>query len=322
MAAAAGEAPRARRAVFLMGPTAGGKSDLAIELTRRLPVEIVSVDSALVYRGMDIGTAKPSAELRRIIPHHLIDIRDPATNYSAGEFVSDAAAAMRDIWNRGRHPLFVGGTMLYFNALSAGIAALPERDANIRAEIDARAATFGWSALHAELARVDPEAAARIHGNDAQRIQRALEVYRVTGEPISRLQKVRTSLLADVEVAEFAVAPVDRAVLHARIDARLRGMLAAGFVAEVARLRERKDLDAEHPSMRAVGYRQVWRYLAGQCSLNDAIDLAIVATRQLAKRQYTWLRARSRVEWVDSSQSDAILGVINAMSESGFSQCL
>ena len=309
----------ARRAVLLMGPTGAGKSDLAIQLTRELPLEIVSVDSALVYRGMDIGTAKPDAQIRRAIPHHLIDIRDPTATYSAGEFVLDATAAMRDIWSRGRQPLFVGGTMLYFHALSAGIADLPEGNVAVRAEIDGQAAAVGWPGMHLELSRVDPEAAARIHGNDSQRIQRALEVYRVTGEPISRLQRRRTSVLADVQVAEFAVGPLERSVLHARIEARFGAMLAAGLVDEVRGLRERNDLDAEHPSMRAVGYRQVWRFLAGQCALNEAVEQAIVATRQLAKRQLTWLRARPHVKWIDSAQSDAISTVKRALSEGGFS---
>ena len=320
--AGAGVAQRAeprRRAVLLMGPTGAGKSELAIRLTRELPLEIVSVDSALVYRGMDIGTAKPSAQIRHAIPHHLVDIRDPAMSYSAGEFVLDAAAVIQDIWSRGRQPLFVGGTMLYFHALSAGIADLPEGNIEIRAEIDARAAVVGWGEMHRELARVDPNAAARIHGNDSQRIQRALEVYRVTGERISRLQQRRTSVLADVEVAEFAVAPFERSVLHARIEARFAAMLAAGFVEEVRALRERNDLVAEHPSMRAVGYRQIWRFLAGQCALNEAVDQAIAATRQLAKRQFTWLRAKPHVKWVDSAQSDAIIPLKQALSEGGFS---
>jgi tRNA dimethylallyltransferase len=312
-------APR-RRAVLLMGPTGAGKSDLAIRLTQELPLEIVSVDSAMVYRGMDIGTAKPDVAVRAAIPHHLIDIRDAAESYSAGEFVADAAAAMQDIWKRGRQPLFVGGTMLYFHALSAGIADLPEGNLAIRAEIDARAAAVGWGAMHQELFAIDPEAAARIHGNDSQRIQRALEVYRLTGEPISRLQRRRTSILADVDVAEFAAAPLERSVLHARIEARFDAMLAAGFVEEVRRLRERNDLNAEHPSIRAVGYRQVWRFLAGQCALNEAVEEAIAATRQLAKRQFTWLRARPHAKWVDSAQSGAIFSLITALSEDGITE--
>jgi tRNA dimethylallyltransferase len=306
-----------RRAVFLMGPTGAGKSAVAVELAQALPLEIVSVDSALVYRGMDIGTAKPDAHIRSMVPHHLIDIRDPAAGYSAGEFLLDAVMVMDQIWARGRIPLFVGGTMLYFHALSNGIADLPEGNLAVRAELDARAANVGWGEMHRQLSLVDPDAALRIHFNDAQRIQRALEVFEVTGEPISRLQQRRASILAGVQVAEFAVAPLDRAVLHARIEARFAGMLAAGFVDEVSRLRERNDLDAEQPSMRAVGYRQVWRYLEGQCALNQAIDDAIAATRQLAKRQFTWLRARQQVKWVDSAQSDATVSIMNSLSDGG-----
>ncbi len=306
-----------RRAALLMGPTGAGKSDLAVELTRELPLEIVSVDSALVYRGMDIGTAKPPAEVRRSVPHHLIDIRDPAAGYSAGEFVLDAAAVMDDVWRRGRQPLLVGGTMLYFHALSAGLADLPGGNAAVRAEIDSRAASIGWPQMHRELAAVDPEAAARIHVNDPQRIQRALEVYRLTGEPISRLQRSRLSVLEGVEVTEIALAPADRALLHARLTVRFDAMLTAGFLDEVRGLRERNDLDAEHPSMRAVGYRQLWRYLEGRCGLTEAREEAIVATRQLAKRQLTWLRARPRAHWIDSARDDAKQMILNVLSKVG-----
>jgi len=309
-----------RVAVLLMGPTGAGKSDLAVRLARALPLEIVSTDSALVYRGMDIGTAKPDLETRRSVRHHLIDIRDPAMTYSAGEFVLDAAAAMEDIWRRGRQPLFVGGTMLYFHALSQGIAALPEGNIGVRADIDARAAVVGWAGMHRELAAVDPEAAARIHVNDPQRIQRALEVYELTGQPISRLQQSRVSVLTGVDVLEFALAPQDRSILHARIQSRFEAMLAAGFLDEVRRLRERNDLDAEHPSMRAVGYRQVWRYLAGQCGFDEASEQAIAATRQLAKRQLTWLRARQRAKWFDSAHPDVADRVLSALSEGGISE--
>lgn len=303
-----------------MGPTGAGKSDLAVRLAREFPLEIVSVDSALVYRGMDIGTAKPDLDTRRSVPHHLIDIRDAATTYSAGEFVLDAAAAMQDIWRRGRQPLFVGGTMLYFHALSHGIAALPEANIGVRAEIDARAATAGWPDVHRELARVDPEAAARIHFNDPQRIQRALEVYQLTGQPISRLQRARISVLAGVEVLEFALAPLDRKILHARLQARFEAMLAAGFVEEVRTLRERNDLTAEHPSMRAVGYRQIWRHLAGDCALGEASEQSIAATRQLAKRQLTWMRPRPQARWFDAAHRDVASMISNALSEGGISQ--
>jgi tRNA dimethylallyltransferase len=307
-----------RRAILLMGPTGSGKSDLAQRLAETLPVEIVSVDSALVYRGMDIGTAKPSAAARARVAHHLIDIRDPAQSYSAGEFTRDAQAAMQDIWRRGRHPLLVGGTMLYFHALSHGLAKLPEADALVRAEIERQAASSGWAALHQELERVDPDAAARIHVNDPQRIQRAVEVYRLTGQTITRLRQQRTSLFEGVDVAEFIVAPLERRELHTRIELRFGAMLSAGLLAEVRALFERNDLSAEHPSMRAVGYRQMWRHIAGQCGLDEARDQAIAATRQLAKRQLTWLRRRGHAQWFDSMHPQIAREMIDALSRDGF----
>lgn len=307
-----------RSALLLMGPTGAGKSELALELARRFPFEIVSVDSAQVYRGMDIGTAKPDLETRAHIPHHLIDIRDPEASYSAGEFVRDASEVMRQIWARGRQPLLVGGTMLYFHALLGGLAQLPEADPHVRAEIEARAAAGGWAALHEELERVDPAAAARIHVNDPQRIQRALEVYKVTGEPITRLQQSRAPAFAGLKVLEFAISPQDRGVLHARIEARFEAMWSAGFLEEVRRLRERSTLSAEHPAMRAVGYRQLWRFLAGQSGLEESKKQALAATRQLAKRQLTWLRRRERATWVDSSQTDPTSALVHALSEGGF----
>jgi tRNA dimethylallyltransferase len=300
-----------------MGPTGAGKSELAVRLTEQFPLEIVSTDSALVYRGMDIGTAKPDLATRQSVPHHLIDIRDPAMTYSAGDFVVDAAAAMEDIWRRGRQPLFVGGTMLYFHALSAGIAALPERNLEVRAQIDARAAAVGWAGVHRDLAAVDPDAAARIHANDPQRIQRAMEVYNLTGQPISRLQQSRKSALASVETLEVVMSPSDRKILHERIQVRFDAMLAAGFLDEVRRLRERSDLAAEHPSMRAVGYRQIWRYLDGQCAMSEANAQAIAATRQLAKRQLTWLRARQSAAWFDSTHPDVASQIARALTEGG-----
>jgi tRNA dimethylallyltransferase len=306
-----------RRAILLMGPTGSGKSDLAMRLAETLPLEIVSVDSALVYRGMDIGTAKPSAAMRARTAHHLIDIRDPAENYSAGEFTRDAVGAMQDIWARGRQPLLVGGTMLYFHALSHGIAALPEADPEVRAGIDAQAASHGWAAVHRELAAVDPAAAARIHVNDPQRIQRALEVHRLTGETITRLQQRRVSVFADVDVTEIALAPLERRDLHTRIELRFGAMLRAGLLAEVRTLYERSDLTAEHPSMRAVGYRQLWRHLAGQCALDEATEQAIAATRQLAKRQLTWLRRRERAQWFDSEHPDAAGKLLEALRKGG-----
>ena len=307
-----------RSAVLLMGPTGSGKSDLAARLAEQLPFEIISVDSALVYRGMDIGTAKPSLSTRERIPHHLIDIRDPAAGYSVGEFLLDVQQAMLEIWSRGRQPLLVGGTMMYFHALTSGIADLPEANSRVRAEIDARAAEVGWAAVHQELAAVDPVAAARIHSNDPQRIQRALEVHRITGETITKLQQVRVSVFADVNVIEFALAPLERGELHTKIELRFKAMLEAGFVEEVRKLYERGDLSPEHPSMRAVGYRQLWRYLTGQCALNEAEKQAIAATRQLAKRQLTWLRRRANARWLDSTRPEVARAIFHALSESGF----
>jgi tRNA dimethylallyltransferase len=307
-----------RSAVLLMGPTGSGKSDLAVKLAEELPAEIISVDSALVYRGMDIGTAKPSASVRARIPHHLIDIREPSEGYSVGEFALDVQRALEGVWSRGRLPLLVGGTMMYFHALTEGIADLPGADLEVRAAIDAKAAEAGWQAVHQELAQVDPQAAARIHINDPQRIQRALEVHRVTGQTITKLQEARVSVFADVNVIEFALAPLERSELHTKIELRFKAMLEAGFVEEVRRLYERGDLSPEHPSMRAVGYRQMWRYLAGQSALNEATHEAIAATRQLAKRQLTWLRRRSNARWLDSMRPDVARAIIDALSEGGF----
>ena len=307
-----------RSAVLLMGPTGSGKSDLAVQLAQRLPLEIISVDSALVYRGMDIGTAKPALSTRERIPHHLIDIRDPASGYSVGEFTLDVRQAVQDIWSRGHQPLLVGGTMMYFHALTAGIADLPEADVRVRAEIDARAAREGWAAVHRELAQVDPQAAARIHVNDPQRIQRALEVHRVTGQSITKLQQRRVSVFADVKLMEFALAPLERGELHTKIEMRFKAMLDAGLVEEVRSLYERGDLSPEHPSMRAVGYRQLWRYLAGYDALNEAQNQAIAATRQLAKRQLTWLRRRTNARWLDSTRPDVADAIFDALSEGGF----
>jgi tRNA dimethylallyltransferase len=317
-AGARGAAGR-RRAILLMGPTGAGKSDLAMRLAESLPLEIVSVDSALVYRGMDIGTAKPDLVSRARVAHHLLDIRDPVESYSAGEFTRDAWRAMQDIWRRGRQPLLVGGTMLYFHALSFGLAQLPEADPEVRADIERQATLQGWAALHRELELVDPASAARIHVNDPQRIQRALEVYRLTGRTITTLRQRRVSAFADVDVAEFALAPLERGDLHTRIELRFEAMLDAGLMAEVRSLFERVDLTAEHPSMRAVGYRQLWRHLAGQCALDTAIEQAIAATRQLAKRQLTWLRRRERAQWFDSMHPDVARMMEDALSKSGFS---
>ncbi|MBS0400496.1 MAG: tRNA (adenosine(37)-N6)-dimethylallyltransferase MiaA [Proteobacteria bacterium] len=298
------------RAILLMGPTGAGKSDLALQLAQEFPLEIISVDSALVYRGMDIGTAKPSLEERARVPHHLIDILDPALSYSAGEFLRDAQQAMQAVWTRGRVPLLVGGTMMYFHALTHGISDLPGRDAAIRADIEARAARLGWPAMHAELERVDEQAARRIRPGDPQRIQRALEVFHLTGRPISELQQVRRMPLADVQWQEFVLAPMERAALRERVEVRFNRMMARGFVAEVAALRARGDLSLDHPSMRCVGYRQLWQHLDGEFGLEEAIRRGVTATRQLAKRQWTWLRRRGQARWVDPAQS----GLVSLMS--------
>ena len=280
-------------AILLCGPTASGKSGLALELARRAPVEIVSVDSAQVYRGFDIGSAKPDAALRAGVPHHLIDLREPHETYSAGEFVADALRAIADIRARGRMPLLVGGTMLYFNALLRGLAPLPRADAALRAALDARGAALGWPALHAELAAVDPEAAARIHPNDPQRIQRALEVWHASGRPISAWQR-DTAPVHGLVFGRWALVPSDRAVLHARIAGRFDEMMAAGFLEEVRALRARPGLGRSAPALRAVGYRQLWACLDGPQSpaaLAAAVAAAVAATRQLAKRQLTWINA-------------------------------
>jgi tRNA dimethylallyltransferase len=279
-----------RSAFVLLGPTASGKSRLAMQLAAAHPLEIVSVDSAQVYRGMDIGTAKPSAAERRAVPHHLIDILDPTERYSAGRFRDDAVRAALDILSRGRAPLFVGGTMLYYRALSQGLAALPSADPGLRARIDAEAAARGWPALHAELARVDAESAARIKPGDAQRIQRALEVWRLTGKPLSSLHgRAQAPLPFGLEA--FALIPEDRAELHRRIAERFDAMLKAGLVEELRGLRRSFDLRADLPSMRCVGYRQAWQYLEGEFDEQTLREKGVAATRQLAKRQLTWLRA-------------------------------
>jgi tRNA dimethylallyltransferase len=277
-------------AICLMGPTASGKTALALDLCEFYPCEIISVDSALVYRGMDIGTAKPGpSELARV-PHHLIDIRDPGEPYSAAEFRRDALHLMSAISARGRIPLLVGGSMLYFKVLRDGIAALPVANDELRAKIAAEAGQLGWPALHAELARVDPQAAALIHPNHSQRIQRALEVFRLTGQPISALQRTNQMDGLGHRLINLALAPVDRHVLHQRIAARFQQMLDDGLVEEVEKLYRRGDLYPELPSIRAVGYRQVWSYLTGEVDFAAMVEQGVVATRQLAKRQLTWLR--------------------------------
>lgn len=286
---------------ILTGPTGSGKSEWAIRAARELPIEIVSVDSALVYRGLDIGTAKPPASIRAGIPHHLIDIREPAETYSAGEFVSDATRRINEIHARGRLPLLVGGTMLYLRALRGGLAPLPQANPEIRSELAARAATAGWPSLHLDLARVDPLAASRIHPNDAQRLQRALEVYLMTGRAISSWQQ-ETPAPPEWSYVHWALLPA-REVLHARIERRFRDMMSQGFLMEVQGLRARGDLTVDHPSMRAVGYRQLWAHLDGAYGLVEAVRRGIAATRQLSKRQTTWLRA----DWLPAERPSICL---------------
>ncbi|HUD41735.1 MAG TPA: tRNA (adenosine(37)-N6)-dimethylallyltransferase MiaA [Dokdonella sp.] len=285
-------------AIFLMGPTASGKTALACALAARFDVGLISVDSALVYRGLDIGAAKPDAETLRRHPHALIDIRDPEEAYSAAEFAADAHAAMEAVTRSGRVPLLVGGTMLYFHALQQGLSDLPVADPAIRARLAAEAARLGWPALHARLAERDPSAAARIGPADGQRIQRALEVIELSGRPLSEQQGGPRGRFA-WRVLKLALAPTDRRPLHARIAHRLETMFEAGFVEEVRALRMRPALDADAPAMRAVGYRQVWQYLDGETDAAGMRERAIFATRQLAKRQITWLRSELDARWLN-----------------------
>ena len=280
-------------AVFLMGPTASGKTAVAVELVQRLPLEIISVDSALVYRGMDIGTAKPDAATLALAPHRLIDIRDPGEAYSAAQFRADALREMELICASGNTPLLVGGTMLYFRALEQGLSDLPGADPEVRAQLDARAAEIGWAAMHQRLAEVDAQSAARIHPNDPQRIQRALEVYELTGVALSELCRRGSETTPNYRFLKIVLAPPEREALHRRIEARFRAMLDQGFLDEVQRLQERGDLDSQLPALRAVGYRQAWMYLRGELSADEWVERALIATRQYAKRQPTWLRAEA-----------------------------
>lgn len=292
-------------AYALLGPTASGKSRLALELAARLPLEIVSLDSAQVYRGMDIGTAKPSSGERARVTHHLIDLVTPEQAYSAGRFHNDALRAVQDILARGRIPLLVGGTMLYYRALVSGLDALPTADPAMRAAIDAEAARLGWAALHAELARVDPKAAQRIAPGDAQRIQRALEVWRLSGRTLSSFQTGSGSELP-FRLVSFSIVPRDRALLHRRIQERFDAMLEAGLIDEVRSLRRRYCLSVDLPSMRCVGYRQVWGHLEGEYDRAVMREKAIAATRQLAKRQMTWLRSFKDVELLAEPEANQL----------------
>jgi tRNA dimethylallyltransferase len=306
-------AASAAHAVLLMGPTCSGKSALALELARRFPVEIVSVDSAQVYRGMDIGTAKASREVRAAVPHHLVDVCDPSEAYSAGRFRRDALRLIAEVRARGRVPLLVGGTMLYFRALTRGLAPLPEADVALRARIEARARTTGWPALHGELAARDPVAAARIRPADGQRIQRALEVLELTGERMSQLQ-ARTEP-CPVPLAAFALQPFERDDLYRRIDQRFLAMMAEGLLDEVRALHGRGDLEARLPSVRSVGYRQIWSHLSGEYRLETAIAAGQRATRNLAKRQLTWLNADESVNWIRGLEDQALGPINRAVAE-------
>jgi tRNA dimethylallyltransferase len=285
----------------IMGPTASGKTDLAIDLAKALGGELVSVDSVLVYRGLDVGSAKPD------YPHHLVDICDPADPYSAARFVNDATAAIALIRGRGRRPILVGGSMLYFRALLSGLAAMPGADPEVRQRIESEAQSRGWPHMHSKLAAVDPQSAARIHPNHSQRLVRALEVYELTGSPLSRLHEGGGERGLDEPVLAVALAPMDRGVLHHRIEKRFQGMLDAGFVDEVRRLMERPDLHSDLPALRAVGYRQLCAYLRGEYSLEVAAERAVIATRQLAKRQFTWLRKWPDLHWIYTNAEGGVI---------------
>jgi tRNA dimethylallyltransferase len=300
-------------AVCLMGPTASGKTDLALSLADTHPFEIVSVDSAMVYRGLDIGTAKPSRDITARYPHHLIDIRDPADPYSAATFRSEALSVMGEIRERGKIPLLVGGTMLYFRALVGGLAELPSADEAVRAKIVALAREIGWTAMHDRLAVVDPEAARRIHPNDPQRLQRALEIYELSGTPMTELHRVGKES-CPWQFCQVAVVPEDRQGLHGRIERRFSSMLDAGFVDEVRGLRRRGDLNSGLPSIKAVGYRQVWAHLDGAYGYDEMIDKGVAATRQLAKRQLTWLRSWPDIKIVAQAEPMPVLKILKAGS--------
>ena len=310
----AADARRSRAIPLVLGPTGAGKTDLALRLAERHDLEIVSVDSAMVYRGMDIGTGKPSPEVLRRHPHHLVDILDPLQAYSAGQFVRDARQAVDEIRARGKLPLLVGGTMLYFRALRRGLANMPAANPVVRAAIDAEAALRGWPALHAELAALDPVAAKRIQRNDAQRIQRALEVHRLTGKTLTELHATPTTN-ADLTFAAYAWVPSDRERLYAAIEQRFHAMMHAGLLTEVRKLYARGDLNADLPAIRAVGYRQLWEHLSGRDTLDSAIQRAIFATRHLARRQLIWLRAEPEIRWLDALDSSAAAHMEHAITQ-------
>jgi len=299
--------------ICLMGPTASGKTECALQLVEELPLGIVSVDSALVYRGMDIGTAKPAPDILQRVPHRLVDILDPEETYSAGDFVRDVVQEIDSIHESGQVPLLVGGTMMYFRALTAGLARLPGADRKVRAKIDAEAAEIGWPAMHRRLQDTDPQAAARINENDSQRIQRALEVHEVSGRTLSVWQSASSPVEHDYSFIKLALTPLDRSLLHVSIASRLETMLAAGFVDEVRGLMSRSGLTREHSSMRAVGYRQFWTHLAGEDSLEAASSKALAATRQLCKRQLTWLRSESELQAFDPLEKGTFAAILDLL---------
>lgn len=300
--------------ICLMGPTASGKTALAMQLCDQLPCDIVSVDSALVYRGMDIGTAKPTAEELAKYPHRLVDIIDPAESYSAADFCRDALREIAQIRDQGRIPLLVGGTMMYFKSLIEGISPLPEANASVRQDIEQQAQRDGWQALHDELARVDAESAARIHPNDPQRLTRALEVFRTTGHKLSHLIQIKGDTVSG-DVLQFAITPDDRKVLHQRIELRFKTMLDLGFEQEVIALRQRSDLHENLPAIRCVGYRQMWQYLNGDFDKEQMVFKGICATRQLAKRQLTWLRGWQNLTWLETDGANNDKQVLSLISK-------
>ncbi|MBF7994769.1 MULTISPECIES: tRNA (adenosine(37)-N6)-dimethylallyltransferase MiaA [Rahnella] len=301
-------------AIFIMGPTASGKTALAMSLMKHLPVELISVDSALIYRGMDIGTAKPTAEELAQAPHRLIDILDPTRAYSAADFRADALREMAEITSRNKIPLLVGGTMLYFKALLEGLSPLPPADPAVREHIEKQAAEQGWEALHSQLSEIDPVAAMRIHPNDPQRLSRALEVFYISGKTLTELTKISGETLP-YHVHQFAIAPTRRETLHARIEERFSQMLSNGFEDEVRTLIARGDLHTDLPSIRCVGYRQMWSYLSGEFDYDEMVYRGVCATRQLAKRQMTWLRGWEGVQWLDSEKPEEALNrVIQVVS--------
>ncbi len=301
-------------AIFLMGPTAAGKTELALALHEHLPVELISVDSSQVYRGMDVGTAKPTpAQLARAA-HRLIDIRDPTESYSAAEFRADAFHEMQDIWRSGRIPLLVGGSMLYFHALEYGLSLLPSADATVRRTLEEEARRVGWPKLHRRLRTLDPQAAQRIHPHDAQRIQRALEIIELTGRPATYWYTQAPRVTLPCRLIRLGICPQQRSELHERIRVRFKRMLSQGLVAEVERLRDRDDIRPELSSMRTVGYRQVWEYLTGQVNYNQMAERGVIATRQLAKRQLTWLRSYRAVHSLDSTDRALVATSVGYLS--------